>query len=115
MHSFSISRNCLYVPLIPLNHATTIEGQCQKGVHCLASVLRTPQRCKIVSPSMKPCRGHLQRYNAQAMVTKEQIIVAAKVTQQQNDVQQLQPMLNKTDEELNAAGVKDKVRESVFL
>ena len=51
------------------------------------------------------------------MVTKEQIIVVAEVTQQQNDVQQLHPMLNKTDEELNAAalGVKDKVRESVFL
>ena len=44
------------------------------------------------------------------MVTKGQIIVAAEVTQQQNDVQQLHPMLHKTEEELRAAGVKDKVR-----
>jgi len=62
------------------------------------------------SQIMKTRNGHLQGYNAQAMVTKEQIIVAAEVTQQQNDVQQLHPMLKKTDEELNAAGVKGKVR-----
>ncbi|HCP32100.1 TPA: IS1182 family transposase [Candidatus Acetothermia bacterium] len=59
---------------------------------------------------MKTRNGHIQGYNGQAVVTKEQIIVAAEVTQQQNDVQQLHPMLKRTDEELKAAGVKGKVR-----
>ena len=58
---------------------------------------------------MKTRNGYLQGYNAQAMVTKEQIIVAAEVTEQQNDVNQLHPMLEKTSEELSAAGVKQKV------
>jgi len=59
---------------------------------------------------MKTRNGYVQGYNGQAVVTKEQIIVAAEVTQQQNDVQQLHPMLKRTDEELKAAGVKSKVR-----
>ena len=57
---------------------------------------------------MKTRNGYIQGYNGQAVVTKEQIIVAAEVTQQQNDVQQLHPMLKKTAEELKAAGVKGK-------
>jgi len=59
---------------------------------------------------MKTRNGHIQGYNGQAVVTKGQIIVAAEVTQQQNDVQQLHPMLKKTAEELTTAGVKGKVR-----
>ncbi len=63
----------------------------------------------IDSRIMKTRNGHLQGYNAQAVVTKEQIIVAAEVTQQQNDVQQLHPMLDKAKQELVAAGVTKKV------
>jgi len=59
---------------------------------------------------MKTRNGHIQGYNGQAVVTNGQIIVAAEVTQQQNDVQQLHPMLKKTAEELTTAGVKGKVR-----
>ena len=58
---------------------------------------------------MKTPHGYIQGYNAQAMVTKEQIIVSAEVTQQHNDVQQLHPMINKASEELAAAGVKRKI------
>jgi len=58
---------------------------------------------------MKTRHGYVQGYNAQAVVTKEQVIVAAEVTQQQNDVRQLHPMLERTNEELTAAGVAEKV------
>lgn len=58
---------------------------------------------------MKTRHGYIQGYNAQAMVTKEQIIVSAEVRQQQNDVKQLHPMINQASEELAAAGVKQKI------
>ncbi len=57
---------------------------------------------------MKTRKGYLQGYNAQAAVTEEQIIVAAEVTQEANDVDQLHPMLEKTAENLEAAGVEEK-------
>ena len=43
---------------------------------------------------MKTQAGYVQGYNAQAVVTEEQIIVAAAVTQEANDIKQLHPMLN---------------------
>lgn len=58
---------------------------------------------------MKARSGYVQGYNAQAVATTEQIIVAAAVTQEANDVRQLNPMLEKTDEELRAAGVEEKI------
>ena len=42
---------------------------------------------------MKTRQGCVQGYNAQAVVSEEQIIVAVGVTQEANDVQQLEPML----------------------
>jgi hypothetical protein len=58
---------------------------------------------------MKGRRGYVQGYNAQAVVTQEQIIIAAEVTQEENDVHQLKPMLDKTQENLNEAGVKERI------
>ncbi|MBI4231026.1 MAG: transposase [Planctomycetes bacterium] len=55
---------------------------------------------------MKTRTGYVQGYNAQAVVTAQQVIVAAEVTQEANDVRQLKPMLGKAREELAAAGVK---------
>lgn len=46
------------------------------------------------SEIMKTRRGWVQGYNGQAVVTADQIIVAAELTNQANDVQQLQPMVN---------------------
>jgi transposase len=43
---------------------------------------------------MKTRRGWVQGYNGQAVVTTNQIILAAELTIQANDVQQLRPMLN---------------------
>ena len=43
---------------------------------------------------MKTRQGWVQGYNAQAVVTPQQIILAAEVTTDANDVQQLKPMLD---------------------
>lgn len=54
---------------------------------------------------VKDSRGFLQGYNAQAVVSNDQIIVAAEVTQQANDVQQLEPMLDSMNGNLESIGV----------
>src|SRR6266516_1583213 len=53
-------------------------------------------------------RGRVQGYNAQAATTLEQVIVAAEVTQDANDFQQLQPMLEATAATLAAAGIAER-------
>jgi transposase len=50
-------------------------------------------------------RGTIQGYNAQAVTTLEQVIVAAELTQDANDLQQLDPMLEATAATLAAAGI----------
>jgi transposase len=52
--------------------------------------------------------GRLQGYNAQAVTTLEQIIVAAELTQHSNDFQQLHPMLQATTATLAAAGIAQR-------
>ena len=47
------------------------------------------------SAIMKTRRGWVQGYNAQAVVTPEQIILAAEVATEANDVRQLVPMLDR--------------------
>jgi len=51
----------------------------------------------------------IQGYNAQAAVTKDQIILAAELTQQANDVAQLHPMIAATEQSLHAAGVGEPI------
>jgi hypothetical protein len=53
-------------------------------------------------------KGSLQGYNAQAVTTCEQVVVAAELTQQANDLQQLQPMLAATAATLAAAGIAER-------
>ena len=62
---------------------------------------------------MKARQGYVQGYNAQLVVTKDQIIVAAEVTQDQNDVRQLHPMLKRAKEELEGAGIKKRPKVAV--
>ena len=57
---------------------------------------------------MKARQGYVQGYNAQLVVTKDQIIVAVEVTQDQNDVRQLYPMLKRAREELEGAGIEKR-------
>jgi len=49
--------------------------------------------------------GSLQGYNAQAVCTADQVIVAAEVTQAANDLEQLPVMLAATNDTLTAAGI----------
>ena len=48
--------------------------------------------------------GHYQGYNAQAVATSEQVIVAAELTRAATDVQELQPMVEATNRNLAALG-----------
>ena len=62
---------------------------------------------------MKTRSGYVQGYNAQAAVTEDQIIVAAEVTQECNDVGQLLPMLEKVEENLKAVGAPDTMETAL--
>lgn len=59
---------------------------------------------------MKTRAGYIQGYNAQAVVTEGQVIVAAEVTQEENDVHQLGPMLTKAQENLAVIGSEEEVK-----
>ena len=59
---------------------------------------------------MKTRQGYVQGYNVQAVVSEDQIIVAVGVTQEANDVQQLEPMLQALAHTLEAAGIEDRPR-----
>ncbi len=56
---------------------------------------------------MKTRQGYAQGYNAQAVVSQEQIILAPDVTQEENDLHQLEPMLQATKENLEEAGINE--------
>jgi transposase len=59
-------------------------------------------------PDSRFVRGHgrtLQGYNAQAATTTAQVVVAAELTQQANDLQQLAPMLTAIRTTLASAGI----------
>ena len=55
---------------------------------------------------MKGKNGFVQGYNSQAVVTEDQIIISAVVTQDENDVHQLGPMLAAAEQDLEEAGIE---------
>lgn len=55
---------------------------------------------------MKTRNGYVQGYNSQAVVTEEQIVIAAEVTNQENDYDQLHPMLKMAQENLKKIAPK---------
>ena len=59
------------------------------------------------SRNVKTSRGWVQGYNAQAVCTERQIVIAAEVTVDSPDFGHLQPMLSATRTELAAAGISD--------
>lgn len=63
---------------------------------------------------MKTRRGYVQGYNGQAVVNEEQIIIAAELTSQENDIKQLKPMMEKTEQNIEEIGIKEKVIETVL-
>lgn len=70
-------------------------------------------RANVTDPEsriMKTRQGYVQGYNAQAIVSQDQIIVAVGVTQEANDVQQLRPMLATMERTLEEAGIEERPR-----
>ena len=57
---------------------------------------------------MKTRKGYVQGLNAQAVVTEAQVIVAEDVTPQENDQQQLHPMLEQTESNRKAVGIQEE-------
>ena len=57
------------------------------------------------SRNVKTSRGWVQGYNAQAVCTERQIVIAAEVTVDSPDFGHLQPMVAATEAELAAAGI----------
>jgi transposase len=63
-----------------------------------------PDSRKIIRAGKAPVQG----YNAQAVATAGQIILAADITQQANDSGELEPMIHAALEELDRAGIEDR-------
>jgi Transposase DDE domain/Transposase domain (DUF772) len=57
------------------------------------------------SRNLKAFRGYVQGYNAQAVVTENQIVIAAEVNADSPDFGHLEPMVTAAERELAAAGV----------
>jgi len=70
----------------------------------------TDPQSRIMKASNK---GWDQCGNAQAMTNEHQIILAADVTDQVNDVRQVVPMVDQTRANLEAAGVKDAIKAAL--
>jgi transposase len=91
--------------------AEAVADHARKLAERAAKEAETGQKLRGRKPKPVPetRRGYVQGYNAQAAATADQIIVAAEVTPEENDVEQLHPMLAATATELQAAGVEQKV------
>jgi hypothetical protein len=59
---------------------------------------------------MKTRQGYVQGYNVQTVVSEDQVILEVAVTQEDNDVHQLQPMLEEMNQNLAAAGIEELPR-----
>ena len=67
------------------------------------------EKANITDPDsriMKTRKGWIQGYNCQAVTDENQFIIATEVTQDCNDTQQLEPMLDQVSENLESAGIE---------
>jgi hypothetical protein len=64
---------------------------------------------------MKTRSGYVQGYNGQAVVTEGQIIIAAEVTTQENDVNQLHPMLEIAQENVGKLAEEKEMTIDIVL
>jgi hypothetical protein len=73
-------------------------------------------RVNITDPAsqvMSNKRGFLQGYNAQAMATQQQVVVAAEIADNAADVGQLHPMIAAAQDTLRAAGITEAINTVV--
>jgi hypothetical protein len=59
--------------------------------------------------NLKAFRGYVQGYNAQAVVTAQQIVIAAEINSDSADFGHLEPMINAARAELVNAGITDEL------
>lgn len=90
-------------------------GRKPKG---MAEVLKEAEKAKanVTEPEsriMKTRKGYIQGYNAQAVTDRGQIVLAADVTQEANDVHQLHPMTEQARQELKAAGIEEEIKSEL--
>jgi transposase len=72
----------------------------------------TDAKANVTDPDsriMKTRKGFVQGLNAQTATTEQQIIVAEDVTQEENDKQQLHPMLEQAEENRQAVEIEEKI------
>lgn len=72
----------------------------------------TDAKANVTDPDsriMKTRKGFVQGLNAQAVTTEQQIIVAEDVTQEENDKQQLHPMLEQAEENRQAVEIEEEI------
>lgn len=72
----------------------------------------TDAKANVTDPDsriMKTRKGFVQGLNAQAVTTEQQIIVAEDVTQEENDKQQLHPMLEQAEENRQAVEIEEEM------
>ena len=91
------------------------EAEAESGKRSRGRKPKTPdeavdkdQKANTTDPAsriMKTRKGYVQGYNAQAVVTEQQFIVAADVTQDENDQKQLKPMIQQAKQNLAAVKV----------
>jgi transposase len=75
------------------------------------AVTKADAKANVTDPDsriMKTRSGYVQGYNGQAMVTENQIIIAAELTMEENDVKQLIPMIEKAEENMAALEINDE-------
>lgn len=75
------------------------------------TVVKTEAKANVTDPDsriMKTRSGYVQGYNGQAIVTENQIIIAAELTMEGNDVKQLLPMIEKAEENIADLELTDK-------
>ena len=68
-------------------------------------------RANVTDPDsriMKSRQGHLQGYNTQIVVTKEQFVIAQEVVQDENDLHLLEKMLSVVQSSLEKAGIEER-------
>lgn len=79
-------------------------------------MFKSRERANATDPDtrlMKTKAGYLQGYNAQAVATEDQYVVAAEATNDVNDLSQFEPMINAARANLSAAAVQGTVRRAL--
>ena len=94
-------------------------GQKKRGrkLRAAKDVVNEEAKANVTDPDsriMKTRSGYVQGYNAQAIATEEQIIIAADVTQEENDINQVHPMIDKAQTTLENANVTEPIKAAVL-